>query len=105
MEHARWNMRVTLSLRHGSEKVEGGRAIAEPLESEADTETLLDTHLIIGTPETCVRQVQRLKDEVGIEHLNCSFWFGDMQQDKILRSMELFAREVMPHFEPTVPAA
>ena len=105
VEHARWNMRVTLSLRHGNEKVEGGRAIAEPLESEADTETLLDTHLIIGTPETCVRQVQRLKDEVGIEHLNCSFWFGDMEQDKILRSMELFAKEVMPHFESTVPAA
>jgi hypothetical protein len=35
---------------------------------------------------------------VGISHFNCSFWFGDMEQGRVLRSMELFSREVMPAF-------
>ena len=35
---------------------------------------------------------------MGISHFNASFWFGDMDQARVLRSMELFAREVMPAF-------
>jgi hypothetical protein len=35
---------------------------------------------------------------MGISHFNCSFWFGDLKQDKILKSMRLFAEEVMPAF-------
>jgi hypothetical protein len=35
---------------------------------------------------------------VGISHFNCSFWFGDLDQPRVLKSMELFAREVMPAF-------
>jgi hypothetical protein len=33
---------------------------------------------------------------VGITHFNASFWFGDLEQARILRSMERFARDVMP---------
>jgi hypothetical protein len=29
---------------------------------------------------------------------NCSFWFGDLTQDQVLRSMRLFSQEVMPAF-------
>jgi len=35
---------------------------------------------------------------VGITHFNCSFWFADVDQARVLRSMERFAREVMPAF-------
>jgi hypothetical protein len=35
---------------------------------------------------------------VSITHFNCSFWFGDMEHPRIMRSMELFAREVLPAF-------
>jgi alkanesulfonate monooxygenase SsuD/methylene tetrahydromethanopterin reductase-like flavin-dependent oxidoreductase (luciferase family) len=59
---------------------------------------LLENHLIIGTPETCVRQIRRVHDMVGISHFNCSFWFGDLDQSRVLKSMELFSREVMPAF-------
>lgn len=97
-EEARWNMRVTLSLRNHYERVEGGRAIPVPAPSEPDVDDLLDRFLVIGTPETCVRQIQRLQREVGITHFNCSFWFGDLDQARVLRSMALFAREVMPAF-------
>jgi alkanesulfonate monooxygenase SsuD/methylene tetrahydromethanopterin reductase-like flavin-dependent oxidoreductase (luciferase family) len=97
-EEARWNMRVTLSLRNHTERVEQGRAVAMPVPNEPTTDDLLDRFLVIGTPDTCIRQIKRIRDLVGINHFNCSFWFGDLAQDRVLRSMELFAREVMPAF-------
>jgi luciferase family oxidoreductase group 1 len=97
-EEARWNMRVTLSLRNHYERVEQGRAIALPAPREPTTDDLLDRFLVIGTPDTCIRQIERIRDLVGITHFNCSFWFGDLEQGRVLRSMELFAREVMPAF-------
>ena len=97
-EEARWNMRVTLSLRNHAERVERGRAIAVPMPNEPDIDDLLDRFLVIGTPDTCIRQITRIREMVGITHFNCSFWFGDLEQERVLRSMELFAREVMPAF-------
>jgi len=97
-EEARWNMRVTLSLRNHYERVEQGRAVPLPAPTEPTTDDLLDRFLVIGTPDTVVRQITRIRDVVGITHFNCSFWFGDLEHARVLRSMELFAREVMPAF-------
>ena len=95
-EHARWNMRVTLSLRHHYERVENGVAIPVPGQTEPGIDDFLERFLVIGTPDTCIRQIRRLRELVGITHFNCSFWFGDMEQARVLRSMERFAQEVMP---------
>ena len=95
-EQARWNMRVTLSLRNNYERVENGSAIPLPGANEPDIDDLLDRYLIIGTPDTCIRQIERIRELVGITHFNCSFWFGDLEQARVLHSMELFAREVIP---------
>jgi luciferase family oxidoreductase group 1 len=97
-EEARWNMRVTLSLRNHYERVEQGRAIPVPGPKEPDIDDLLDRYLVIGTPDTVIRQIKRVQDVVGITHFNCSFWFGDLEHARILSSMELFAKEVMPAF-------
>jgi luciferase family oxidoreductase group 1 len=97
-EHARWNMRVTLSLRNNYEKVEKGNAIPVPAKSEPTIDELLENYLVIGTPETCIRQIKRLQEVVGISHFNCSFWIGDLDQKRVLKSMELFSKEVMPAF-------
>ena len=97
-EQARWNMRVTLSLRNHYERVEKGHAVPVPAPTEPDVDDLLDRFLVIGTPDTCIRQIQRLRELVGITHFNCSFWFGDVEHARVLRSMERFAREVMPAF-------
>lgn len=96
VDEARWNMRVTLSLRNRYERVERGRAIPVPAAQEPDTDDLLDRFLVIGTPDTVIRQIRRIREAVGITHFNSSFWFGDLEQARVLRSMELFAREVMP---------
>ena len=97
-EEARWNMRVTLSLRNHQERVEGGRAIAVPMPNEPAVDDLLDRFLVIGTPDTCIRQLKRIQELVGITHFNCSFWFGDLEHPRVLKSMELFAKDVMPAF-------
>ncbi|MGH8633148.1 MAG: LLM class flavin-dependent oxidoreductase [Burkholderiales bacterium] len=96
VEHARWNMRVTLSLRHHKERVEKGVAIPVPGQSEPAVDELLENMFVIGTPDTCIRQIKRLRESVGITHFNCNFWFGDLEQARVLRSMERFSREVMP---------
>lgn len=98
VEQARWNMRVTLSLRQGREKVEGGRAIAVPLEKEPDTRELLERYFIMGTPKTCIERLKAVKDAMKIDHFNASFWFGDLTEEQVQRSMRLFAEEVMPAF-------
>jgi len=97
-EEARWNMRVTLSLRNHYEKVDRGRAIAVPGPKEPDTDDLLDRFLVMGTPDTVIRQITRVKEMVGITHFNCSFWFGDLEHPRIMKSMRLFAKEVLPAF-------
>lgn len=98
VEQARWNMRVTLSLRQGLERVDKGRAIAVPFENEPDTQDLLDNYFIMGTPKTCIEKLRELEDVMKIDHFNANFWFGDLEQDQVMRSMKLFAEEVMPAF-------
>ena len=96
VEQARWNMRVTLSLRQGLERVESGRAIAVPFDTEPTTEELLDRYFVMGTPETCIAKIKQLRAVMGIDHFNASFWFGDLGHDQVLNSMTLFAEEVLP---------
>jgi alkanesulfonate monooxygenase SsuD/methylene tetrahydromethanopterin reductase-like flavin-dependent oxidoreductase (luciferase family) len=98
-DQARWNMRVTLSLRNDYCKVENGHAVDVPLQNEPTTDAILNELTVIGTPDQCIRQIRRLQDIMGIDHFNCSFWFGDLTQKQVLRSMRLFAEEVMPAFK------
>lgn len=98
-EHARWNMRVTLSLRNHYERVDRGHAVAVPMPTrEPSTDELLERFIVVGNPDTVIAQIRRIQELVGINHFNCSFWFGDLDQKRVLKSMELFAREVMPAF-------
>ena len=98
-EHGLWNMRVSLSLRLGREQVEKGRVTDVPIENEPSIQELVDRHFLFGTPDTVSEKLTRLQDKLRLDHLNCDFWLGDMPQDKVLRSMELFARHVMPRFQ------
>ena len=98
-EHGLWNMRVSLSLRLGREQVERGRVTDVPIEDEPSIEELVDKHFLFGTPDTVTAKLYRLQEQLKLDHLNCDFWLGDMPQDKVLRSMELFAKYVMPQFQ------
>ena len=99
VEQARWNMRVTLSLRQGLQRVEQGRAIAVPFDKEPTDQELLDNYFVVGTPKQCIAKIEAIREAMGIDHFNASCWFGDLPHDKVLRSMELLAKEVMPAFK------
>ena len=63
---------------------------------EPTIDELLDRYLVIGTPERDASQIKEVQKVVGITHFNCSFRFGDLSRARVLKSMELFAKEVMP---------
>ena len=69
-----------------------------PLDEEPTDQELLDRYFIMGTPKTCIAKLRDLQDAMKNTHFNASFWFGDLEEAKVLRSMELFAKEVMPAF-------
>ena len=43
--------------------------------------------------------MQRLEQTLGVTHLMCNMAFSWIEHTKVLRSMERFAREVMPYFK------
>lgn len=53
---------------------------------------------IIGTPEECVAQLKRLRDEMSCPHVILWFNFGWLTHQEVMDQMTLFAEEVMPHF-------
>lgn len=55
-----------------------------------------DSRAIFGGPETCARHLQHILDVVRPTHVGIVFHFGGLSQDKILKSMERFARLVVP---------
>jgi alkanesulfonate monooxygenase SsuD/methylene tetrahydromethanopterin reductase-like flavin-dependent oxidoreductase (luciferase family) len=74
----------------------GFRAMAERL-SKVTWEGLVAETLAFGSPETVARHVEEMR-QMGVGQLMCWMNFGGLPQDRVRRSMELFAREVMPRF-------
>ena len=61
-------------------------------------ESRLKTTTCFGTPEQCVERIRRLRDEHNVHYFGANMSFGTLEHDKVMRSMELFAKEVMPAF-------
>jgi len=60
-------------------------------------EYLFNKRAIIGSPEQCINQIKALQEE-GIGYFGCNFFFGDIAHEKVMKSMKLFAEEVIPAF-------
>ena len=75
----------------------GFRAMAERL-SKVTWEGLVAETLAFGSPDTVARHIDEMR-ELGVGQVMCWMNFGGLSQDKVRRSMELFAREVMPRFK------
>ena len=98
----RWTMdmiqwRRTVS--EGSEvhhRLDDWRANRTELPPEYDY--LHEHRAVIGDPEQCVAKLKELEKE-RIGYFGCNFSFGGMQHADLMRSMKLFAKEVMPHFK------
>jgi alkanesulfonate monooxygenase SsuD/methylene tetrahydromethanopterin reductase-like flavin-dependent oxidoreductase (luciferase family) len=74
----------------------GFRAMADRL-SKVTWENLVAETLAFGSPDTVARHIREMQ-ELGVGQVMCWMNFGGLSQDKVRRSMELFAREVMPRF-------
>jgi alkanesulfonate monooxygenase SsuD/methylene tetrahydromethanopterin reductase-like flavin-dependent oxidoreductase (luciferase family) len=70
--------------------------VSNPSLTEAthrNTETL-----IAGTPTTVREKIEQQVEESGANYFVARFAYGDLTHEESVRSLELFTREVMPHF-------
>jgi alkanesulfonate monooxygenase SsuD/methylene tetrahydromethanopterin reductase-like flavin-dependent oxidoreductase (luciferase family) len=59
-------------------------------------EALAGGYIIAGAPSTVRERMRRDNDVAGINYCLCRLAFGDLSLEESTRSVELFAREVMP---------
>lgn len=52
--------------------------------------------MIFGGPQTVINRLRRLNELAGVNNVICWMNFGGLPQDLVLRSMRLFAKEVIP---------
>ena len=95
----------TMDVNQWRRTYKGGSEVYDSLDEFRRTRTELPTsyeylfehRAFIGGPDQIIAGIRALQD-AGIGYFGCNFSFGGMPQDKVLKSMELFAREVMPEF-------
>ena len=80
---------------------EAFRAFQEPPESFDD---VVGAGLVLcGSPETVRRQLEVQVEAIGLRQLCLLFAFGNLPHNKVMRSLGLFAAEVMPGLRKRIP--
>ena len=74
----------------------GFRAMQERF-ATVSWEQLVAESVAFGSPDTVAERVDEFR-RFGVGEMLCWMNFGGLPQDRVRRSMELFAREVMPRF-------
>lgn len=55
--------------------------------------------VLLGTPQTAIDEIEKLRDEMGLQSLSCWMRMGGLEHDKVMSSIELFGKEVIPAFK------
>jgi alkanesulfonate monooxygenase SsuD/methylene tetrahydromethanopterin reductase-like flavin-dependent oxidoreductase (luciferase family) len=55
--------------------------------------------LVCGNPESCIRQIENMQSKYGFTEMLCWTRLAGLENRKVLRSMELMQRHVIPHFK------
>jgi alkanesulfonate monooxygenase SsuD/methylene tetrahydromethanopterin reductase-like flavin-dependent oxidoreductase (luciferase family) len=88
--------RLTTGYRRGGEQVR--RRIST--EDELETERWIREVAIVGSPDTVAGRIAELREELGFGNLNLVTGFlGNLPQEQVVRTLELFASEVIPRFQ------
>ena len=74
----------------------GFRAMAEKF-AHVSWDDLVRETVAFGSPDTVAERIEQLR-ALGVGEVLCWMNFGGLPQHQVRRSMELFAREVMPRF-------
>jgi alkanesulfonate monooxygenase SsuD/methylene tetrahydromethanopterin reductase-like flavin-dependent oxidoreductase (luciferase family) len=74
-----------------------GFRVLEERFARVSWDELVAESVAFGSPETVAGRIEEFQ-RLGVGEMLCWMNFGGLPQDKVRRSMELFAREVMPRF-------
>ena len=64
-----------------------------------DWDLLFDRNLLIGSPEHVVEKLEELQESIGLQELMTYMAMPYIPHSKVMRSIQLFAERVMPHFQ------
>ena len=73
------------------------RAQANKIDLDYD-EVASSEATLLCTAEEAVKRIQKIREEIDLNYLLCTFQFGGLARDKAEASMRRFAEEVMPAF-------
>jgi alkanesulfonate monooxygenase SsuD/methylene tetrahydromethanopterin reductase-like flavin-dependent oxidoreductase (luciferase family) len=76
-----------------------GVGLPRQLIPEKFEDALAEGYIIAGSASTVRERMKRDNDVAGINYSLCRLAFGDLSFEESKRSTELFAKEVMPHFD------
>ncbi len=95
--------RLTAGYRRGGDQLRRGILT----EGEHDTERWLREVAIVGSPDTVAARIAALHAEFGFGNFQLVTGFlGNLPQEEVLRTLQLFAKEVKPRFrQRAAPAA
>ncbi|KZM54465.1 LLM class flavin-dependent oxidoreductase [Aeribacillus pallidus] len=68
-------------------------------DTQLSYEFLHPRNLLFGTPDYVAEKIQELKEELNLQYLLLWTNHGNLPHEKIMRSIKLFAEEVMPRFK------
>jgi len=65
--------------------------------SKMDYDGLIKSgYLIAGNPDSVAKQIQDQMNQVGADHFMGMFHIGNLKHDKVVNSLDLFTKEIMP---------
>ncbi|HEY5544234.1 MAG TPA: LLM class flavin-dependent oxidoreductase [Candidatus Binatia bacterium] len=68
--------------------------------SKFDYDSLLSSgYLIAGNPDSVAKQIQSQMNQVGADHFMGMFHIGSLSHDKVVNSLNLFKKEIMPRLQ------
>ena len=97
MEEARRNFEIPV-IRQREFQLYNRASQANNPKPEITWENLLKSAMLAGPPELVIEQIQKLREECGIENVITFMDAGGVPHEKIMQSLELFGTRVMPAF-------
>ena len=68
--------------------------------SKFDWDGLISTgYLIAGNPDSVARQITAQMKQIGAGHFMGMFHIGNLAHDKVVSSLDLFKKEIMPRLQ------
>ena len=70
-------------------------------QSKLNLDYLIDNDMcIVGSPDTCIRQIERMQSILNMDQLLCMMQFWPIPHHKTMNSIKLFGKHVIPYFSP-----